>query len=102
MNDVIEVPVKSHPQLPGPPRARKPIRIDKLEKDLCKAVQGEVRFDAGSRALYAHDSSNFRQVPIGVVIPRDLDDVVAPHQVCHRHGAPILNRAAAPGCQGKP
>jgi FAD/FMN-containing dehydrogenase len=49
-------------------------------------------FDSGSRALYAHDFSNFRQVPIGVVIPRDRGDVVAVHRICHRHGAPILNR----------
>ena len=40
-------------------------------------VGGEVRFDNGSRALYATDGSNYRQVPIGVVIPRDADDVVA-------------------------
>ena len=45
--------------------------------NLRKAITGEVRFDAGSRALYATDGSNYRQVPIGVVIPRDVDDVVA-------------------------
>src|SRR5579863_5671359 len=41
-----------------------------LENALRQAVTGEVRFDAGSRALYATDGSNYRQVPIGVVIPR--------------------------------
>ena len=40
-----------------------------LEKILREAVTGEVRFDAGSRALYATDGSNYRQVPIGVVLP---------------------------------
>jgi FAD/FMN-containing dehydrogenase/Fe-S oxidoreductase len=101
MNSVIEVPVKTDPRLPGAPRARKPIRIDRLEKELRKAVKGEVRFDSASRALYAHDSSNFRQVPIGVVIPRDGDDVVAVHRVCHRHGAPILNRGGGTSLSGE-
>jgi hypothetical protein len=41
-----------------------------LENSLRQAVTGEVRFDAGSRALYATDRSNYRQVPIGVVIPK--------------------------------
>ena len=39
-------------------------------------IAGEVRFDDGSRALYATDASNYRQVPIGVVVPRTVDDVV--------------------------
>ncbi len=48
-----------------------------LEDDLRRSVRGEVRFDAGSRALYATDASNYRQVPIGVVVPRDEEDVIA-------------------------
>ena len=40
-------------------------------------MRGEVRFDDGSRALYATDGPNYRQVPIGVVIPRDSDDIIA-------------------------
>ena len=40
-----------------------------LEADLREAVAGEVRFDAATRAAYATDASNFRQPPIGVVIP---------------------------------
>jgi hypothetical protein len=44
--------------------------IASLDRDLKRALEGEVRFDAGSRALYATDGSNYRQVPIGVVIPR--------------------------------
>src|SRR5277367_2693580 len=48
-----------------------------LEKRLQATIRGEVRFDAASRALYAVDASNYRQVPIGLVIPRDADDVQA-------------------------
>ena len=53
-----------------------------------------MRFDAGSRALYATDASNYRQVPIGVVIPKDVDDVVNAVAACRRYGAPILARGA--------
>ena len=56
---------------------------------------GEVRFDAGSRALYATDGSNYRQVPIGVVIPRDVDDVVATVARLPRSTARRSSRAAA-------
>jgi FAD/FMN-containing dehydrogenase len=72
-----------------------------LAADLRQAVRGEVRFDAGSRALYATDASNYRQVPIGVVIPRDLDDVVATVDICRQHGAPILSRGGGTSLAGQ-
>src|ERR687890_236951 len=71
-----------------------------VETDLRRAIEGEVRFDAGSRALYATDGSNYRQVPIGVVIPRTIDDVVATIDVCRRHGAPILSRGGGTSLTG--
>ena len=57
-------------------------------RTLRAAIDGEVRFSAGDRALYATTGSNYRQVPIGVVIPRTVDDVVAAVAVCREHGAP--------------
>jgi FAD/FMN-containing dehydrogenase/Fe-S oxidoreductase len=72
-----------------------------LAADLRRAVRGEVRFDTGSRALYATDSSNYRQVPIGVVVPRDPDDVVATIGVCRQHGAPILSRGGGTSLAGQ-
>ena len=53
--------------------ARLPLFIDAsaLARDLRAAISGEVRFDDGSRALYATDGSNYRQVPIGVVVPQE-------------------------------
>ena len=48
-----------------------------LADELRRTIRGEVRFDTGSRALYSTDSSNYRQMPIGVVIPRDKDDVIS-------------------------
>src|SRR4051794_40927175 len=72
-----------------------------LAADLDRAIRGEVRFDAGSRALYATDGSNYRQVPIGVVIPRDAHDVVAAIEVCRRHGAPLLSRGGGTSLAGQ-
>ncbi len=51
------------------------IEVRALEAALQRRIAGEVRFDNGSRALYSTDASNYRQVPIGVVIPHDKDDV---------------------------
>src|SRR6476646_11233562 len=72
-----------------------------LAAKLRAEISGEVRFDAGSRALYATDGSNYRQVPIGVVIPRDVDDVVAAVEVCRRHGAPMLSRGGGTSLAGQ-
>jgi FAD/FMN-containing dehydrogenase/Fe-S oxidoreductase len=83
-------------RLPGSWRAEVDSR--RLAAELAGNVRGEVRFDAGSRALYAKDYSIYRHVPIGVVVPRDVDDVIATVEVCRRHGAPILAR----GCGTSP
>ncbi len=73
----------------------------RLEADLRERVRGEVRFDNGSRALYATDASNYRQVPIGVVIPRTVEDVIAAVAVCHSHGAPVLARGGGTSLCGQ-
>ncbi|MFF9125214.1 FAD-binding and (Fe-S)-binding domain-containing protein [Streptomyces sp. NPDC014889] len=96
-----DIPAKTHPEISGPPRARQTLDVGELERSLRKAVHGEVRFDAGSLGLYAQDASNFRQVPIGVVVPRTLEDVVAVHKICHRFGAPILNRGGGTSLSGE-
>jgi FAD/FMN-containing dehydrogenase/Fe-S oxidoreductase len=64
-------------------------------------VRGEVRFDDGSRALYATDASNYRQIPIGVVVPRDAEDVVAAVAACRAAGAPILARGGGTSLGGQ-
>ncbi|HEV8365460.1 MAG TPA: FAD-binding and (Fe-S)-binding domain-containing protein [Gemmatimonadaceae bacterium] len=61
----------------------------------------DVRFDDGTRALYATDASNYRQVPIGVVFPRDATEVVATIAVCRRHGAPVLPRGGGTSLAGQ-
>jgi FAD/FMN-containing dehydrogenase/Fe-S oxidoreductase len=72
-----------------------------LAAELSHRVQGEVRFDKGSRALYATDGSNYRQVPIGVVIPKSIDDIIATVATCRRHGAPVLSRGGGTSLAGQ-
>ena len=72
-----------------------------LEHELASTVDGEVRFDIGSRALYATDGSNYRQVPIGVVIPRTIGAVIATVAACRRHGAPVLPRGGGTSLCGQ-
>src|SRR5437763_1116790 len=99
---IVRVPAKGgDPSFATGMRGMDTLDVTALERDLRKAVDGEVRFDAMSRALYATDASNFRQPPIGVVIPRTLDGVVATHEVCHRHGAPIVPRGTGTSLSGE-
>jgi FAD/FMN-containing dehydrogenase len=72
-----------------------------LQRALHASVEGEVRFDTASRALYATDASNYRQPPIGVVIPRTIDDVVATHAACREFGAPLLPRGCGTSLSGE-
>jgi FAD/FMN-containing dehydrogenase/Fe-S oxidoreductase len=72
-----------------------------LERALRQAVSGEVRFDAGSRAVYASDASNYRQVPVGIVLPRSIEDIVAVVAACRAHGAPILPRGGGTAQNGQ-
>jgi FAD/FMN-containing dehydrogenase/Fe-S oxidoreductase len=72
-----------------------------LAAELAKAVSGEVRFSDGSRALYANDASAYRQVPLGVVVPRTIDDVIAAVSLCRDFEAPVFARGAGTGLAGQ-
>ena len=72
-----------------------------LEALLRSTVRGEVRFDTASRALYATDASNYRQVPIGLVVPLDAADVEATIAACRKLGAPVLSRGAGTSLAGQ-
>lgn len=72
-----------------------------LEQKLRSIIRGEVRFDAGARALYATDASNYRQVPIGLVIPRDKEDVIAAVAACREFDAPVLARGGGTSLAGQ-
>ena len=84
------------------PRAHEGFRAAReLEAHLTAEIRGEVCFDTGSRALYATDASNYRQVPIGVVIPHDATDVEAAIAACRELGAPILARGGGTSLAGQ-
>jgi FAD/FMN-containing dehydrogenase/Fe-S oxidoreductase len=72
-----------------------------LESELRENIRGEVRFDRGSRALYSTDASNYRQVPIGLVVPRDAADVIGTVAACRKFGAPVLPRGAGTSLAGQ-
>ncbi|MFJ5277120.1 FAD-linked oxidase C-terminal domain-containing protein [Streptomyces parvulus] len=72
-----------------------------LEAALRRAVRGEVGFDVTSRALTTMDASNYRRVPLGVVAPRDADDVAAALAVCREHGVPVVARGGGTSIAGQ-
>ncbi|MFJ8080116.1 FAD-binding and (Fe-S)-binding domain-containing protein [Streptomyces sp. NPDC096205] len=72
-----------------------------LEAALRARVDGEVRFDAGSRAAYSTDASNFRQTPIGVVVPHTPEAAVEAVAVAREHGAPVLSRGGGTSLAGQ-
>src|SRR3954453_15273114 len=91
------------PEFAAIAQAAKSSKVDSeaLSAALRRHLRGEVRFDNGSRALYATDGSNYRQVPIAVVIPRHADDVIATISICREHGAPVLCRGGGTSLAGQ-
>ena len=75
--------------------------FQRLGRALGAALAGEVRFDAGARAAYASDASNYRQVPVGVVLPRSVEDIAATLALCRQHGAAVLPRGAGTSMCGQ-
>ena len=77
------------------------VDVPSLRRRLEREVRGEVHFDGGNRSAYSHDSSNYRQAPIGVVLPRDAQDVVVAMAICRDHGAPVLSRGCGTSLAGQ-
>lgn len=75
--------------------------VNQLKNELRRRVDGEVRFDLGTRATYATDASNYRQVPIGVVLPRTPDAAAEAVRICHEHDAPVLSRGGGTSLAGE-
>ncbi|CAA9410781.1 MAG: Fe-S protein, homolog of lactate dehydrogenase SO1521 [uncultured Pseudonocardia sp.] len=78
-----------------------PSDVADLQQALSRAVSGPVRFDAAARAMWSADASNYRRVPLGVVTPRDTDDVEAAVSVCSAHEVPVLPRGAGTSIAGQ-
>ena len=80
---------------------RTPTLFEAVAADLRDSVDGEIRFDAGSRATYSTDASNYRQVPIGVVVPRTPEAAADAIGVCRRHDLPVLSRGGGTSLAGQ-
>ncbi|MGN6617494.1 MAG: FAD-binding and (Fe-S)-binding domain-containing protein [Ilyomonas sp.] len=77
------------------------VDVEGLHEELKKVITGEVRFDAGSKSLYSTDASNYRQIPIGVVLPKTEEDVINTINLCHRYNAPLLSRGGGTSLAGQ-
>ncbi len=75
--------------------------ITLLEAELRAALGPAVRFDAAHRATYASDASDYRQTPIGVVVPGSIDELIAAVAICRRHDVPILSRCGGTSMSGQ-
>ncbi|MDA4889805.1 FAD-binding and (Fe-S)-binding domain-containing protein [Streptomyces sp. MS2A] len=78
-----------------------PVDTEGLRAALSERVDGEIRFDAGSRAAYSTDASNFRQTPIGVVVPRTPEAGAEAVAVAREFGAPVLSRGGGTSLAGQ-
>lgn len=84
-----------------PPATQQLDEREALRAALDDVISGEVRFDEGSTATYATDASNYRAVPIGVVLPHSVDDAVAAVAECHARGVPVLSRGGGTSLAGQ-
>ncbi len=75
--------------------------MDDFWAELKQAVSGEVRFDAGTRAIYSTDASNYRQIPLGAVLPRNTEDILQTLSICKKYGVPLLMRGAGTSLAGQ-
>ncbi|MGA3204771.1 MAG: FAD-binding oxidoreductase, partial [Bryobacteraceae bacterium] len=74
---------------------------DALERELKASVEGEVRFDKISRALYSNDASVYQIEPMGVVIPRHREDLIRVVEICRRFRCPLTMRGGGTSQAGQ-
>jgi len=106
MSTLIQIPTKTPPthfndRLQTGTTGSLDVDAAALERELRSKLRGEIRFGSGDRAMWASDAGNYRMVPIGVVLPRDIDDVVHTLDACRRYGAPITCRGGGTGIPGQ-
>src|SRR5438045_7432676 len=77
------------------------MKRDALARALRRHTSGEVRFDDTSRRLYSTDASIYQVVPLGVVIPRTVDDLVAAVQIAAELEVPIVPRGGGTSLSGQ-
>jgi FAD/FMN-containing dehydrogenase/Fe-S oxidoreductase len=97
----MRVPTKPDVRAATPPVATEEVDVRSLQHELRRSTEAEIRFSAGDRAIYSTGGSNYRMLPIGVVIPRTVDDVVETVRVCREHRAPVLPRGGGTSLAGQ-
>ncbi len=75
--------------------------LDALRAELAERIDGEVRFDSGTRATYSTDASNYRAVPLGVVVPRTPEAAATAVAICRAHDVPVLSRGGGTSLAGQ-
>lgn len=98
---LLKKPVASAPVESGVKESIRDVDLQGLARELSANIEGEVRFDRASIGLYATDASNFREIPLGVVVPRSTADVIAAHRICRRYGAPMVSRGTGTSLSGE-
>jgi FAD/FMN-containing dehydrogenase/Fe-S oxidoreductase len=85
----------------APGDLRKSVDVAGLHAALAGTVQGEVRFDRLSRALYSTDASVYQVVPVGVVVPRSEADIIATIRACASYRVPLTARGGGTSQAGQ-
>ena len=75
--------------------------VGALRRDLESQLEGEVRFDVVSRALYSTDASVYSIEPLGVVVVRSREDIVRTVRICRRHGCSLTMRGGGTSQAGQ-
>lgn len=89
------------PLIQEPRSAGQRTDVRSLEDALRRRVEGEVRFDTATRAIYSTDSSNYRRIPLGTVLPRSAEDIAHTVAACREHGAPLVTRGGGTSLNGQ-
>ncbi|MGN6341101.1 MAG: FAD-binding and (Fe-S)-binding domain-containing protein [Ginsengibacter sp.] len=76
------------------------VDVASMEAELLASIEGEARFDYGTKALYATDASNYRQAPLGVVLPKTEQDIINTVAICRKYHSPVLSRGGGTSLTG--
>lgn len=76
-------------------------KIREIGREMEQKIEGEVRLADGDRALYSTDSSNYRQIPLGVILPKSKNDIIETVRICRKHFAPVTFRGDGTSLAGQ-
>ena len=75
--------------------------LEQLSEELSRELAGEIRLDEASRKLYATDASIYQVDPLGLVLPKNSDDLIATLSMAHKYGVPVLPRGSGSSLAGQ-